>query len=330
MTTIGLIGAGRIGAMHAANIARLAGVELLIADDDSSRAAQVAAGLGCSAADDVDAVFAAQPDGVVIAVSTDHHVPLLLRAVSGRIPTFCEKPLASSSAASDPVLQAIETAGTTVQIGHQRRLDDGYLEARRAFRVGELGWLHTIRALTADQAPPPADYVARSGGLFRDCSVHDFDILQWVIGQPIVEVYARGSNNGDPAIAAAGDVDTGVCLATFDDGTLATVSATRHNGAGHDVRLELHGSAGTVHVGLDASYAGRSAEAGFRYPAGAVHSTFHERFASAFAREMAAFVALVRGSGDNPCPADEAVDAVRVADAAQASLESGAPVRVRR
>ncbi|MGC0273226.1 Gfo/Idh/MocA family protein [Pseudactinotalea sp. Z1739] len=329
-TTIGLLGAGRIGTLHAANLRALAEVEVLIADAEPARAQQVAVDLGCSAVADAEALFARDLDGVVIATGTDQHAPLVQRAAAAGAAVFCEKPLARTTAEALAVLEVIDASGATVQVGHQRRLDPGYQEARRAYRAGELGWLHTVRAVTADQFPPAVAFLATSGGLVRDCSVHDFDILQWITGQRIMEVYARGSNNGDPAIGSVGDVDSAVTLATFADGTLATVSATRHNGAGHDVRLELHGSVGTIQVGLDASYAGRSAEPGFVYPAGQVHTTFHERFADAYAAEMAAFVALVRGSGANPCPPHEAVDAGRVADAAQASLDSAVPVRVAR
>ncbi len=125
-------------------------------------------------------------------------------------------------------------------------------------------------------------------------------------------------------------MDSATALITLEDGTLGSVSATRYNGAGHDVRLELHGSAGTVHVGLDASYSGVSAEPGFVFPADIPHRTFHERFAEAYRAEIRAFVQLARGEGPNPCPAAEAVDASRVADAAQLSLETGRAERVRR
>lgn len=331
-TTIGLIGVGRIGTMHAENLRALSGegVDLVLADADRARADQLAAELGVRAAPGVEELFGAVPEGVVIAVGTDHHAPLIRRAAEAGIPAFCEKPVAESTEASLPVLKTLEETGAVVQIGHQRRLDAGYLEARRAFRSGELGWLHTVRAITCDMFPPPVEFLAGSGGLFRDCSVHDFDILQWLTGQQIVEIYARGSNKGDPAIGEVGDVDSATALATFEDGTLASVSATRYNGAGHDVRLELHGSQDTLHVGLDGSYAGRSAELDVEFPLGTRHRTFHERFAAAYREEMRAFVQLVRGERENPCTAFAAVDASRVADAAQRSLETGAPQPVHR
>lgn len=328
-TTIGLIGVGRIGMMHAANLSEMPDdIRLVITDTDRDRTLEAARALGCEAASDAEEIFASGPDGIIIAVGTAHHAPLVLRSIRSGVPCFCEKPVAESVAASLPLLKEVEEHGAAVQIGHQRRFDRGYKEAKRAYESGELGWLHTIRALTGDVTPPPIRFLESSGGLFRDVSVHDFDIIQWITGQHIVEVYARGSNQGDPAIRDAGDVDSGVAVATLEDGTVASVSATRYNGAGHDVRMELQGSAETVHVGLDSSYAGRSAEADFKYPIGTRHQTFHERFAAAYKEEMQAFVELIHGERENPCTPQEAVDASRVADAAQLSVDTGEPQRV--
>lgn len=343
--TLGLIGVGRIGAMHAANLVAVRDgddahppqdLDIVLADIDADRAHALAEALGVRAVDSVDALFdgtaqgdvGAQVDGVLIAVGTAQHAPLILRALEAGIPVFCEKPVATSVAEALPVLEAAERTGVPVHIGHQRRLDPGHLEARRAFLAGELGWLHTVRAITADQTPPPVEYLATSGGLFRDCSVHDFDTLRWITGREIVEVDARGSNNGDPEIGRVGDVDTAVALVSFDDGLVATVSATRYNGAGHDVRLELQGSAGTVQVGLDDHYAGRSAELGVAFPGGTPWSTFHERFAQAYVDEMRAFVQMVRGERESPCTPRDSVAASRAADAAQESLATGRPVPV--
>jgi myo-inositol 2-dehydrogenase/D-chiro-inositol 1-dehydrogenase len=248
--------------------------------------------------------------------------------VDAGLPVFCEKPVALSVPESLPVLDHIQSVGGKVMIGHQRRFDAGYLEAKRAFRAGELGWIHSLRAVTCDVRPPAVEFLASSGGLFRDCSVHDFDILRWLTGREIVEVYATGSNNGDPAIGAVGDVDTALAVVTFDDGTVGTVSASRYNGAGHDVRLEIQGSEGSVMVGLDEHVALRSAEAGVSFPAGPPHLTFAERFREAYRAEMVAFVEFVLDLRPNPCPPEDAVAASRVADAAQESLVTGTPVRL--
>jgi myo-inositol 2-dehydrogenase / D-chiro-inositol 1-dehydrogenase len=326
---IGLVGAGRIGVMHARNIAALPGVaKLSITDAFTGVAEKLAADVGGQQEESVGALLRAGIDGLVIAAGTVAHPELITAGVDAGIPVFCEKPVAPDVPGSLPVLNHVADKGGIVQIGHQRRFDAGYLEARRAYRAGELGWIHSMRAVTCDQAPPPIAFLATSGGLFRDCSVHDFDIIRWVTGREIVEVYARGSNNGDPEIGAIGDVDTALAVCTLDDGTVTTVTASRYNGAGHDVRLEIQGSAGSLVVGLDDHSALRSAEPGITFPSGRSHATFAERFARAYTAEMAAFLELVRGDRDNPCPPQDAVAASMVADAAQASLEAGAPVQV--
>lgn len=334
--TLGLIGVGRIGLMHANNIATLhevtrqQGIEiaLKLTDVASEHARSVAAGLQAEFIPSAEELIASGVDGLLVATGTATHPGLIMAGVDADIPVFCEKPVAMNVADSLPVLEYIRQHASVVQIGHQRRFDAGYLQAKRALANGELGWIHSLRAVTCDMAPPPVEFLASSGGLFRDCSVHDFDILRWLTGREIVEVYAKGSNNGDPAIGEVGDVDTALAMVTFDDGTLGSVAATRYNGAGHDVRLEIQGSRGSLMVGLDERTAMTSAELGVAFPTGAPHRTFAERFELAYRSELAAFVELILGRRENPCTAEDAVVAAKVADAAQASLISGVPVKV--
>jgi len=334
--TLGLVGVGRIGQMHARNLLavredlarRDVRLEIVLADVAVDFARSVAADLGVRAADSVEDLIASGIDGLLIATGTATHPELIRAGVDAGVPVFCEKPVASDVVSALPLLREIEAAGGVVQIGHQRRFDAGYLAAKRAYDAGELGWIHGLRAVTGDMFPPAVDFLATSGGLFRDCSVHDFDILRWLTGREIVEVYARGSNNGDPAIGSVGDVDTALAVLTLDDGTVATASATRYNGAGHDVRLEIQGSNGSVVVGLDDKSALRSAEPDVDFPAGSAHTTFAERFHDAYVAELAAFVEVVLGERANPCTPFDAVAASLVADAAQLSLRDGAPVRV--
>jgi myo-inositol 2-dehydrogenase/D-chiro-inositol 1-dehydrogenase len=334
--TLGLVGVGRIGVMHANNISALNGtmaqdgvkVRLKLTDVAEEHARAVADSVGADFLGSVEELIASGVDGLVIATGTATHPELIRAGVDAGIPVFCEKPVGVNVPESLLVLDYIREKNGVVQIGHQRRFDAGYLEAKRAYEAGELGWIHSLRAVTCDMTPPPVQFLATSGGLFRDCSVHDFDILRWLTGKEIVEVYAKGSNNGDPAIGEVGDVDTALAVVTFDDGTVGTVSASRYNGAGHDVRLELQGSNGSVLVGMDEHMAMRSAEPGVAFPTGAPHLTFAERFDQAYRSEMAAFVELVRGQRKNPCTPEDAVAASKVADAAQESLETGAPVRV--
>ncbi|MEU9981045.1 Gfo/Idh/MocA family oxidoreductase [Streptomyces sp. NPDC050856] len=325
---IGLIGTGRIGAFHAGVLSRHPEVgALVVADADAARAAGVAAAIGATAAPAVDDVFAWGVDAVVIASATASHAELIARAARAGLPTFCEKPIALGPAATLGALRAVEAAGTPLQIGFMRRFDTGYRAAREAVRDGRLGRLHTVRSITSDPAPPPAAYLPLSGGLFRDCLVHDFDILRWVTGREIVEVYATGADGGAPMFREAGDVDTAAALLTLDDGTLATATATRCNGAGYDVRMELSGERDQIAVGLDDRTPITSTEPLGPPPAGSPWPGFLARFAPAYEAELDAFLRLARGAIGNPCDGREALRALCVAEACELSRRERRPVR---
>ncbi|GIF45844.1 myo-inositol 2-dehydrogenase/D-chiro-inositol 1-dehydrogenase [Asanoa ferruginea] len=317
---IGLVGVGRIGAFHAETLASRADLVVTDANLPAARA------IGFPVADDITSLLASGIDGLVIAAATPAHAPLLTAAVAAGVPTFCEKPVAATLAETLAMTALVEGSGVPVQIGFQRRFDAGYRRVREAVASGSLGFVHTIRANTHDQAPPPAAYIATSGGIFRDCSVHDFDILRFVTGREVVTAYATGANKGEPFFTAAGDVDTGAAVLTLDDGTLALVSATRYNGGGHDVRMEVLGSAGALGVGLDQSLALTSAEAGVDFPTGPRHQSFMDRFRPAYQAELAAFVDVVRGDRPSPCTVRDALEAFRVAEACELSRAEGRPV----
>ncbi|MEU4580221.1 Gfo/Idh/MocA family oxidoreductase [Nonomuraea sp. NPDC023979] len=240
---VGLIGLGRIGLFHAETLTRLVD-DLVVADADQDHAAEVAGRLGSTLGDPWSA------DALVIATPTSTHAELLVRACERRIPVFCEKPAAPTVAETIRVAEAAERGGALVHIGFQRRFDAGFAAARQALLDGELGELHRVHLLTGDPRPPAPEYVTRSGGIFRDCHIHDFDILRWVTGLEADTVYATGANRGEPFFAEAGDVDTSAALITMADGTLVTLQGSRYNGAGYDVRMELAGTRATWAVGL--------------------------------------------------------------------------------
>ncbi|WP_031091016.1 Gfo/Idh/MocA family oxidoreductase, partial [Streptomyces sp. NRRL WC-3549] len=177
-------------------------------------------------------------------------------------------------------------------------------------------------------APPPAGYLPLSGGLFRDCLVHDFDILRWVTGREVVEVYATGSDGGLTAFRDAGDVSTAAALLTLDDGTTVTSTATRRNGAGYDVRMELAGELDQLAVGLDDRTPITSAEPDGPPAPAKPWPGFLERFAPAYEAELDAFVRVVRGELANPCDGREALHALRVAEACERSRAERRPVRL--
>lgn len=331
---VGLIGTGRIGALHAETLGALPGVgEVIVADADTARAEALAQRLGGGrlvAVAGVEEMYAARPDGVVIAAATSAHAALLHRALDAGVPVFCEKPVALDVPGTLSVAERAAAAGAVpVQIGFQRRFDKGYQAAYAALRDGELGWLHTLRACTSDRTPPPASYIPTSGGLFRDCGIHDFDILRWLTGREVETVCAMGANRGEAFFRDGDDVDTCAALLRFDDGVLATVTATRYNGAGHDVRLEVCGSEGTRVVGLDDHAPLPTAEERLSWRRAEPYATFMERFRAAYVAELAAFVEVVAGARtESPCTVADALEALYVAEACDLSRRTGAPVAV--
>src|SRR6266702_2800279 len=293
---LGLIGLGRIGSFHLDTLAALPSVETLVVYDPvSALAKQAEQHNGVRAVDSTAALLSSGLDGVVIAAATDAHPELIGLAVAAQLPVFCEKPVAATAAESVQVQRLVDGSTVPVQIGYPRRFDKGFVAARAAVASGELGWLHTVRSTTLDPAPPPAAYIARSGGIFRDCSVHDFDAIRWVTQQEVREVYATGSNRGEDWIRELGDVDTASAILTLADGTLAVVSNTRYNPRGHDVRLELHGSTDSIAVGLEDRLPLRSVEPGVSFPAGEPYQFFMDRFLAAYRAELEAFTEVVAG-----------------------------------
>jgi myo-inositol 2-dehydrogenase/D-chiro-inositol 1-dehydrogenase len=326
---IGVIGTGRIGTIHANTLSRHRDVgSLILTDADAARAQHLAQRLGETAAPGADEIFRWGVDAVVIATATAAHAELIGRAARSGLPVFCEKPIALDLPGTLRALAEVEAAGTVLQMGFQRRFDTGYRGAREALRSGRLGRLHTVRALTSDREPPPAAYLPVSGGLYRDTLIHDFDILRWVTGQEVVDVYAAGSDAGPPVFRAAGDIDTGAALLTLADGTLATATATRLNGAGYDVRMELAGELDQIVVGLDDRTPIASTEPAGPPAADKPWTGFVDRFGPAYEAELSAFVEVVRGERPNPCDGREALQALRIAEACELSRRERRPVRL--
>ena len=316
---IGLAGAGRIGARHAETLGSLPEAEsVVIADVDAGRARALAEEYGARAVSTVDELFAAGLDGLVVAAATDAHAELVTRAVSAGIPAFCEKPVAPDIVGTLQVVDVVKRSGCPVQVGFQRRFDAGHIAVRDAVAAGRLGWLHTVRSCTLDPAPPPPGYIPVSGGIFRDCAVHDIDGIRFVTGREVVQVVAVGANRGEAYFAESDDVDTGAALLTLDDGTIAIICETRYNAAGYDVRLEALGSKDSLVAGLTEHTPLSSAD-GRLLEDGSPYTGFLERFGAAYAAEMRAFLRVVSGQGESPCPPEEALEAFYVAEACERS-----------
>jgi myo-inositol 2-dehydrogenase/D-chiro-inositol 1-dehydrogenase len=326
---IGLIGLGRIGAFHAETLSALDVVEeLIVTDAVAAVAEQTARKVSATVAAGPEELLASGVDGVVIAASTPTHPSLILAAVEAGLPTFCEKPVAQDPRVGAEVLARLHGSLVPVQIGFPRRFDPAFVAVRDDVMAGRLGWLHTVRSTTMDPGPPPEAYVRASGGIFHDCAVHDFDAVRWVTGHDVVEVYAAGGNRGETYIRDAGDADTVASVLTLDDGTLAVVSNSRHNGRGYDVRLEVHGSSDAVAAGFDDTLPLRSADPATSFPAGVPAKFFMDRLAIAFRRELATFTQVVAGELASPCTVADGLAASWIAEACTVSWRERRPVHV--
>jgi myo-inositol 2-dehydrogenase / D-chiro-inositol 1-dehydrogenase len=326
---LGLLGLGRIGAFHAETLTSLPVVEeLVVADPVPALAEEAAERFGAQIADSPEAVLASRVDGVVIAAPTDFHPELIGLCVIAGLPTFCEKPVARDSDEAAQLARQVADAGVEVQIGYPRRFDPAFTAARAAVANGDLGTVHTVRSTTLDPAPPPRAYLAASGGIFRDCSVHDFDAIRWVTGQEVTEAYAAGTNQGAEWFAELGDVHTASAVLTLTAGAIAVISNSRYNARGHDVRLEVHGTKDSLAAGLGPGLPLRSAEPGVSFPDGKPFTFFMDRFAGAFRAELTAFTEMVAGQRTSPCTVADALETGWVAEACTLSLREHRPVRV--
>ena len=277
---IGLVGVGRIGAFHAATLKGLPAVDqVVVADADASRAELVAKDLGLEYAPDVDALLASGVDGFVIAAATDGARGPDRGRCRGRSPTFCEKPVADRPR-RDPARgragRGLGRAGAhRLPAPVRRRVPGG--RARPSGPASSAS-IHHIRANTNDAFPPPQEYIPTSGGFFRDCTVHDFDIIRYVTGREVSASSPPARTAARRSSASYGDVDAAAACSPSTTTPFVSVSGTRYNAAGHDVRMEVLGSLGSLAVGLDEHTALRSAEAGVTFPGGQAHATFMDRF----------------------------------------------------
>ena len=327
---IGVIGVGRIGRMHAELLARrvpgAAVTWVHDAHEDSARG--VAEQLGISAASGLDELLgAADVDAVAICTSTDTHADLIVAAAQAGKAIFCEKPVSLDLVEVDRALAAVGAAGVPFQIGFNRRFDPAHAAVAAAVAAGELGEPQLVRISSRDPAPPPMEYVARSGGIFLDMTIHDFDMARFVAGSEVVEVYARGGVRVDPAFTAAGDVDTAVVVLEHENGCLTTIDNSRQAVYGYDQRVEVFGSAG-----MAASENPLAHSAVVRTAAGMRAATlpyfYLERYIPSYLGEWNAFVAAV---GERRTPPVGAVDArapLVIGLAAWRSVREARPVRV--
>jgi myo-inositol 2-dehydrogenase/D-chiro-inositol 1-dehydrogenase len=322
---IAVIGAGRIGQIHARNIAAhpiavLAGV----ADADPDAAQRLAVACGAPVLS-VDAAFEA--DAVLIGSPTPTHADYIERAAAHKIAVFCEKPIDLDSTRVRACLEVVRRAGVTLMVGFNRRFDPSFAELKRRLDAGDIGALEILTIISKDPAPPPQNYVAVSGGIFRDMMIHDLDMARFLLGEEPTDVYAAASALIDPAIGAAGDFDSAVVTLRTASGKICQIVNSRRASYGYDQRIEAHGSAGMLRAGnMTATTVEKADNGGFATEPALPF--FLERYAAAYRAELDTFVSALR-AGTAPRPnGDDGLRALLLADAATRSAQTGEKIRV--
>ncbi|QQA43577.1 inositol 2-dehydrogenase [Pelagovum pacificum] len=324
MLKVGLLGAGRIGQVHAVNIARHPGSTLAAVSDVHAPAAEaLAATYGAEVRSSGDIIADSAIDAVLIATSTDTHSDLIEAATAAGKAVLCEKPVDLSLERARACLAAAE--GGTVMIGFNRRFDASMAAMRTALAGGEVGTAELLSITSYDPAPPPVAYVKVSGGMFRDMTIHDFDMATFMMGEMPVTVSAAASSLVDPEIGAAGDFDTAVVTLTYGDGRLAVIRNSRRAAYGYDQRIELLGSAGALQVdNVTETKLVKSTVDGIT---GAKPTYFFlERYMPAYVAEWDAFVTAVTNGTAVPVTLADGVAALELAEAATRSAREGRPV----
>ncbi|MFG6137280.1 inositol 2-dehydrogenase [Halomonas sp. B23F22_10] len=320
---LALIGAGRIGKVHAQAIDAHPDARLVAVADYHIAAAEALAQQFGARVIDAEAAFEdAEVDAILIASSTPTHADYLERAARSGKAVLCEKPIALDLARTGEALQVLEAHPVTCALGFNRRHDPQFASLKRAVVEGRIGELETLTIISRDPAPPPAEYVAASGGLFRDMMIHDFDMARWLLDEPIAEVQAQGSCLIDSAIGEAGDVDTAMVTLTTASGRLCHINNSRRACYGYDQRIEAFGSGGMLQAQNESETRLR-----FTGEPGQVEDKpkwfFLERYAEAYRREIDDFVDAWRQGREPRAGARDGLEALRLAEAAERSLREG-------
>ena len=323
----GVLGAGRIGALHARNIAGSIDGAHLVAVMDANPAAARKAAFGAAAAFDNVAALLEHPgiDAVLIASPTTLHAEQIAQVAQAGKAIFCEKPVALGLKETRDALAVVQKSGVPFQIGFNRRFDAGFREVARAIQAGELGRPEMFRSQSSDPTPPPEAYVETSGGIYLDSVIHDIDIARFIVGD-IARVTALGRVLVAPYMEAHGDVDTSIVTLEFTSGAIGVIQNSRRTVHGYDLRVEVHCEKGKLVTEAErATQVWRYGEAGIQ---GDYIYYFIERFREAYRAELQAFVDAV-GSGQTPAPgAEDAIQALKVALAATKSFREGRPVEI--
>lgn len=330
MIQFGLIGAGRIGRMHAANIAAHDKANLRwVYDVHSPASEEVAAQHGAQVARTPEEIFSdAQVDAIFVASSTDTHAGFIVQAVQAGKAVLCEKPIDLDIAKVEDCLQQIEGAKTLIQIGFNRRFDPGHGQVVRLVRSGEIGELEQVIISSRDPEPPPKAYYLAAGGMLRDMTIHDFDLARFALGEEVTQVTAFASTLFDPVAKEIGELDSAMILMKTASGKLCHINNSRHATYGYDQRLEAHGSLGMLRSENRQPTSVERFNAQGSHGRDACEFFFIERYRQAYQNQLDAFLQALETGDRSPVSFEDGRRALILANAAYRSLETGQAVTV--
>ncbi len=323
-----VLGAGRIGRVHANAIATVPGATLVaIADPMAAAAAAIRAAHGCDIRSIAEIEVARDVDAVVICTPTDTHADLIERFVHAGKAVFCEKPVDLSLSRVADCIRTVAAAKGTLMVGFNRRFDPDFMAVKAAIDAGRVGKVEMVTITSRDPGPPPYDYIPRSGGIFRDMTIHDFDMARWLLGEEVETVQAAASVLVDKTIGDLGDYDSANVILRCASGRMAVITNSRRAAYGYDQRIEVLGSDGMVAAKNTAEANIEVADkAGFHTPP--LLNFFMSRYTAAYANEIAAFVAAVRDGAATPTTGHDGLMALALAEAALLSVKEGRSVKV--
>ncbi len=328
MIRFGVLGAGRIGKVHARALADSGRASVAyVADAMPEAASALAQSVGAKTGTVEQVINAKDVDAILIATPTDTHADLIEQAARAGKAILCEKPVSLSVERIEACLKVVETAGVPLMIGFHRRYDPNYSVLEKRLRSGEIGEVEIVTIACRDPSAPPVSYIERSGGLFRDMMIHDFDMARFLLGEDPVIVHALGGVLTDPAIGAAGDVDTAAVHMQTASGKICVITNSRRATYGHDQRIEVHGSKGLLRAGnIHLTTVEKADETGWAQDQ--IPFSFIERYADAYRIEIGAFLTFL-ATGEKPTASGyDGLMAQKLAEAATESKRTGQAVRI--
>ncbi|WP_190811173.1 inositol 2-dehydrogenase [Flagellimonas sp. S3867] len=330
MIKIGIIGVGRMGKIHLENLSRkIEGVDLIAAVNPGAEGQKFALEQGVkNVSDDIDIILQnPEIDAVLISSPSDTHSEYAIKAAQAGKAVFCEKPIDKSLKKSNETLRTISNLNVPFMIGFNQRFDTNFSKVRTEISNGKIGSLRSLHIVSRDPQPPPISYIKKSGGLFKDMTIHDFDMSRFIMGSEVEEVFAYGNCLVDPAIGEAGDIDSATVLLKFENGAVGTIENSRESKYGYDQRLEVFGSKGVIKVDNPlksnvsvATETGSDLDRHLNF--------FMDRYESSYLEEIRVFVGALQNKKPMPVSGEDGLKAMILAEAANTSLQENRPVKI--